>query len=200
MFTGIIESIGEVAAVHLHGGNCELTIHSALASELRVDQSVAHNGVCLTVVDIFSNPVLMTTTGYRVTAVRETLERSTLGSLKKGDKVNLERCVRLGDRLDGHLVQGHVDATARCVEVEDRHGSWQFTFELPAEDRLLVEKGSICINGVSLTIASLGPATFGVAIIPYTFEHTTFHALRAGDRVNLEFDILGKYVARMLAR
>jgi len=199
MFTGIIEQLGRVVAVEDHGTNRDLTISAAMTPELRVDQSVAHNGVCLTVVEV--NPDQQVESGsYRVTAILETLQRSNLGALKPGDPVNLERCLRIGDRLDGHMVQGHVDTVTECLSVEEVDGSWTYTFRLPQPAELLVHKGSICINGVSLTIAQLDEDRFGVAIIPYTHAHTTFHALRAGDTVNIEFDVLGKYVQRMMAR
>ncbi|MBK6474131.1 MAG: riboflavin synthase [Flavobacteriales bacterium] len=191
MFTGIVEALGEVVGVTTTGSNRDLLIRASIATELKVDQSVSHNGVCLTVVEINGDT-------YSVTAVLETLERSNLGALKVGDAVGLERCLRIGDRLDGHMVQGHVDTTVKCVGVEDLNGSWTFTFTLPEQSHLLVEKGSVCLNGVSLTIAELTNSSFSVAIIPYTFEHTTFKALRTGARVNVEFDVLGKYVQRML--
>lgn len=193
MFTGIIEEVGEVLDVRATGTNRELWVRASMSAELRVDQSVAHNGVCLTVVE-------RTDDRFRVTAVEETLQRSTLGELKPGDRVNLERSLRIGDRLDGHMVQGHVDTVAECTGVQERHGSWWFTFRLPQEKHLLVPKGSVCLNGVSLTIADLGPDGFSVTIIPYTFAHTTFGGLRKGDRVNVEFDVLGKYVERMVGR
>lgn len=193
MFTGIIEEVGEVVSVEDSGTNRTFSIRARFAQELRVDQSVSHNGVCLTVVAIHGDR-------FDVTAVKETLERSNLGSLRIGDGVNLERCLRIGDRLDGHMVQGHVDRVVECLSVHDEAGSWTFTFRLPEEKHLLVQKGSICLNGVSLTIASLSEASFSVAIIPYTFDHTTFRSLKAGALVNVEFDVLGKYVARMLAR
>lgn len=191
MFTGIVEALGEVVGVTVHGTNRDLVIRASIATELKVDQSISHNGVCLTVVEINGET-------YTVTAVLETLERSNLGALKVGDAVGLERCLRIGDRLDGHMVQGHVDTTAKCVGVEDMNGSWIFTFALPEQSDLLVEKGSVCLNGVSLTIAELTDSSFSVAIIPYTFEHTTFKYLRSGQLVNVEFDVLGKYVQRML--
>ena len=191
MFTGIVEALGEVVAVRDHGTNRTFTIRAAMAGELKVDQSVAHDGVCLTVVAVQEDR-------YEVTAVQETLVRTNLGSWAPGSPVGLERCLRIGDRLDGHMVQGHVDTTVRCREVRDLDGSWAFTFDLPAQGELLVEKGSVCLNGVSLTVATLDATGFGVAIIPYTFAHTTFHRLKSGDRVNLEFDVLGKYVQRML--
>jgi riboflavin synthase len=192
MFTGIVEEVGEVVALRDAGSNRTFTVRARMAAELRIDQSVAHNGVCLTVVGLGEGT-------YEVTAVRETLERSSLGSLAVGDGVNLERSLRLGDRLDGHLVQGHVDTVTRCIGVRDEGGSWAFRFDLPDHPQLLVHKGSICINGVSLTIAALDGSSFSVAIIPYTYEHTTFRSLMAGDAVNLEYDVLGKYVQRMLA-
>lgn len=193
MFTGIVEEMGEVAAVREEGTNRVFTVRARMSPELRVDQSVAHQGVCLTIASINNGT-------YEVVAVKETLMRSSLGALRPGDAVNLERSLRLGDRLDGHLVQGHVDTTVECSSVREEGGSWSFAFELPEQKHLLVVKGSICLNGVSLTIASLDEHAFSVAIIPYTFEHTTFRALRVGDRVNVEFDVLGKYVERMLAR
>ena len=210
MFTGIVEEVGTVQDVRRTGGNIDLVIEARMVPELRVDQSVSHNGVCLTVVSTPrpdgsglrptpSELLDMTPGTYRVTAIEETLQRSNLGALKPGDGVNLERCLRIGDRLDGHMVQGHVDTTTACTGVEERDGSWWFTFQLPQEKHLLVHKGSICVNGVSLTIAELTNEGFSVAIIPYTFEHTTFNALKPGMAVNLEFDVLGKYVERMMA-
>lgn len=192
MFTGIVEEVGVVTALHEEGGNRHFTLRARMAPELRVDQSVAHNGVCLTVVAVEGDT-------YTVTAVRETLQRCNLGDLQVGDGVNLERSLRLGDRLDGHLVQGHVDTVTPCLDVREADGSWCFVFALPGQDRLLVPKGSICLDGVSLTIASLDAQTFSVAVIPYTFAHTTFRQLRPGRRVNVEYDVLGKYVQRMLA-
>lgn len=192
MFTGIVEEVGEVVDVRPAGSNREIIVRAGMTSELRIDQSVSHNGVCLTVVELMGDR-------YRVTAVEETLQRSNLGELKVGDGVNLERSLRIGDRLDGHMVQGHVDTTTTCIAVNERDGSWWYTFALPKEKHLLVAKGSVCLNGVSLTIADLTDASFSVAIIPYTFEHTNFRSLKAGDRVNVEFDVLGKYVERMMA-
>ncbi|MGV3638461.1 MAG: riboflavin synthase [Flavobacteriales bacterium] len=193
MFTGIVEAIGEVLAVTNEGSNRTFSIRASIAPELKVDQSVAHEGVCLTVTAVDGDT-------YSVTAVKETLDRTNLGSWVTGTTVNLERCLRLGDRLDGHMVQGHVDTVVRCQGAEDLNGSWSFLFDLPEQASLLVEKGSVCINGVSLTIAVLNERSFGVAIIPYTYVHTTFNRLRAGMLVNIEFDVLGKYVQRMLAR
>lgn len=193
MFTGIVEEVGEVVSVEASGTNVDLVIQARMAPELRIDQSIAHNGVCLTVVKLDPDR-------YTVSAVKETLERSNIGALRAGDGVNLERSLRLGDRLDGHMVQGHVDTTVVCTEVKDLDGSRWFTFDLPGEQHLLVEKGSICINGVSLTIAALTKRTFSVAVIPYTFAHTNFRTLCAGVQVNLEYDVIGKYVQRMLSR
>lgn len=193
MFTGIVEEVGEVVAVADSGSNRTLTIRAGMTPELRVDQSISHNGVCLTVVAVRGDL-------YDVVAVKETLERSNLKMLRVVDGVNLERSLRLGDRLDGHLVQGHVDRVVECSGIQDEGGSWTFTFTLPEEKHLLVHKGSICLNGVSLTVAVLNDHSFSVAIIPYTFEHTTFRSLNKGDLVNVEFDVLGKYVERMLVR
>ncbi|MBK8225664.1 MAG: riboflavin synthase [Flavobacteriales bacterium] len=191
MFTGIVEEIGAIAAVRDEGSNRVLTVKARMAPELQVDQSVSHNGACLTVTRVLGN-------AYEVVAVQETLARTNLGALHVGDAVNLERSLRLGDRLDGHLVQGHVDDVLRCIDVRDENGSWTFRFALPPSKHLLVPKGSICLNGVSLTIAQLNDDGFAVAIIPYTFEHTTFRSLRAGGTVNVEYDVLGKYVERMM--
>jgi riboflavin synthase len=190
MFSGIIEALGTVVALKDEGTNRHFTIVSPFTEELRIDQSVAHNGVCLTVVAIDGDR-------YTVTAVDETLRRTNLGAWKVGDQVNLERCLRLGDRLDGHMVQGHVDTTAECVLAEDLNGSWKYGFRYAhSPEHLTVSKGSISVNGVSLTVVDSAPGYFSVAIIPYTYEHTQFHLLHAGDRVNLEFDIVGKYIAR----
>ncbi|MBK9058578.1 MAG: riboflavin synthase [Flavobacteriales bacterium] len=191
MFTGIVEEVGEVQEVSTTGSNKEFVIKARMAPELRVDQSVSHNGVCLTVVELMEDR-------YRVTAVEETLQRSNLGALQVGDPVNLERCLRIGDRLDGHMVQGHVDTVVTCSAAEERDGSWWFSFSLPEQKELLVEKGSVCLDGVSLTIAALDDRYFSVAVIPYTHEHTTFRTLAVGGRVNVEFDVVGKYVARVL--
>lgn len=195
MFTGIIETTGNIVSVTTNGGNRDFTIESALAGELRVDQSVAHNGVCLTVTSVQNN-------SYTVTAIEETLQRSNLGMLKTGDRVNLERSMPMNGRLDGHLVQGHVDTTAECESVDERDGSWHFTFRYHSYDtgHLTVEKGSVCVNGVSLTVVRSEIGLFSVAIIPYTFEHTNFKDLQKGSWVNIEFDILGKYVAAYLQR
>lgn len=196
MFTGIIEAMGEVRSVQRTGSNVDLIVRAEMAAELRVDQSVAHNGVCLTVVELWPG----SPGSYRVTAVEETLRRTNLGALKPGDRMNLERCLRVGDRLDGHMVQGHVDTVTTCIGVVELDGSWRFDFHLPEPRTLLVHKGSVCINGVSLTVAELNETNFSVAVIPYTFEHTTFAQMQAGHPVNIEFDILGKYVQRSLGR
>lgn len=193
MFTGIIETIGEVAARSKEGSNLHLDIRTAMAQELKIDQSVAHNGVCLTVVAISGDT-------YRVTAIRETLEKTNLGGLQPGDKVNLERAMSATDLLDGHLVQGHVDQTAVISEIREEKGSWVFSFKFEEKPLyLLVDKGSVCVDGVSLTVVKAGKKKFSVAIIPYTYEHTIFHTYRKGDKVNIEFDIIGKYVQRHLA-
>lgn len=188
MFTGIIESMGRVMAVAAEGGNKTFIIDCAFASELKEDQSVAHNGVCLTVTGFRPE-------GYIVSAVEETLLRSNLGLLQAGDEINLERCLPFNGRLDGHLVQGHVDLTGTCAMAEVRDGSWNFGFRYDAgAGHLTVPKGSVAVNGVSLTVVDSQPGYFSVTIIPYTFEHTNFRNLRTGDTVNLEFDIIGKYV------
>lgn len=192
MFTGIIETIGKVVDLKKHEGNLDLVIASSFSKELKIDQSVAHNGVCLTVVD-------MNVAGWhRVTAIEETLKKTNLGSLQIGDIVNLERCMKMDGRLDGHIVQGHVDQTGECLAVTEEDGSWLFTFRYkPTKNNLVVEKGSICINGISLTAFNAVADLFTVAIIPYTYEHTNIHEVKVGSIVNLEFDIIGKYVARM---
>ncbi|HOY21306.1 MAG TPA: riboflavin synthase [Haliscomenobacter sp.] len=190
MFTGIIESLGEVQSIRQEGSNVHFSIASSISPELKIDQSVSHNGVCLTVVGIEGNV-------HVVTAVEETLKRSNLGQWQLGSLVNLERAMLSNGRLDGHIVQGHVDGTGRCIQVEDRDGSWNFHFQYtPSEEHLLVDKGSVCINGVSLTVVSPIEDEFSVAIIPYTYAHTTFQSIREGDLVNLEFDVIGKYIAR----
>jgi riboflavin synthase len=193
MFTGIIENLATVAKVERTGGNLELYLESTLARELKIDQSVAHNGVCLTVVELFGDRT------YRVTAIDETLKKTTIGLLEEGMKVNVERCMALGARLDGHIVQGHVDQRGRCTAIVEQDGSWIFTFEYdPTLGNVTVEKGSITVNGTSLTVVDSTEGGFSVAIIPYTYDHTIFHTLKVGDEVNLEFDVIGKYVARMM--
>lgn len=198
MFTGIIEALGEVKKMRQEGSNIHFTIASDVSSQLKIDQSVSHNGVCLTVVALGEGT-------HTVTAIDETLQRSNLGGLRAGDFINLERAMQANARLDGHMVQGHVDATGVCTEVETLDGSWVYHFEYPFQpDYLLVDKGSISVNGVSLTVVKpagegSGVARFSVAIIPYTFEHTNFNQIKPGSRVNLEFDVIGKYVARYLS-
>lgn len=193
MFTGIIETTGIVKNLEKEGSNVHLTIQSPISGELKIDQSLAHNGVCLTVVAVKEDR-------HVVTAVEETLLRSNLGDLEVGDLINLERAMRSDGRLDGHIVQGHVDTTAVCTGVDEREGSWYFHFKYqPSEEHLLVDKGSICVDGVSLTVVSPVDETFQVAIIPYTWEHTNFKNIKEGDKVNLEFDIIGKYIARYAA-
>lgn len=192
MFTGIIETVAEVTAIRDEGTNRHFKIKSALTRELKVDQSVSHNGVCLTVVSLEGD-------AYWVTAVQETLQKSNLSSLKEGSKVNLERCMLNNGRFDGHIVQGHVDQTGVVKSIEEVGGSWLFHFEYDADyGNVTVEKGSIAVNGVSLTCFNATANSFTIAIIPYTYEHTSFHQLKAGDVVNLEFDIIGKYVKRLL--
>ena len=191
MFTGIIETLGWVSGLEQEGTNLHITISSDISAELKIDQSVAHNGVCLTVVRQSGN-------SHVVTAIRETLIKSNLSCLQVGDSVNLERCMPMNGRLDGHIVQGHVDQTAICTEVMVFDGSWQYTFEYDAlPGNVTVEKGSVCVNGISLTVVNSGENSFSVAIIPYTYEHTTMQHVQEGTLVNLEFDIIGKYVARL---
>jgi len=193
MFTGIIENLAKVAKVEKSQSNLELYIESTLAGELTVDQSVAHNGVCLTVVEIFGDRT------YRVTAIEETIDKTNLGDLTQGDSINLERCMTLGARLDGHIVQGHVDQIGICENIQEKDGSWIYTFSYdPSMENVTVEKGSITVNGTSLTVVNSSKGMFSVAIIPYTYENTVFNTLSKGDRVNLEFDVIGKYVARMM--
>lgn len=192
MFTGIIEAIGEINSLVREGENLHIDVLSPFTSELKIDQSVAHNGVCLTVVDIKKDV-------YRVTAIKETLEKTNLGALQIGSIVNLERAMKLGDRLDGHLVQGHVDQTAVCKNIEKVDGSWYITFEYDAsQGNITIEKGSITINGVSLTVVNSGETSFSVAIIPFTYEHTNFNSLNVGSVVNLEFDVIGKYLKKLM--
>lgn len=192
MFTGIIESLGQVKAIQKEGTNYHFTIASSISSELQIDQSVAHNGVCLTVVSLDENT-------HTVTAILETMNKTNLGQLKVGDEVNLERAMLANARLDGHIVQGHVDGTGKCLSVEEVDGSWYYRFSYQGTgEHLLVDKGSVCVNGVSLTVVDPTDSEFSIAIIPYTYEHTTFHALEPGSKINLEFDIIGKYVARMV--
>ena len=192
MFTGIIETLGEVKNIVQEETNIHFTIQSALSHELKIDQSVAHNGVCLTVVALNENT-------HTVTAIQETLNKTALGNLKIGSKVNIERCMQMNARLDGHIVQGHVDQTATCILVNELNGSWEYRFNYDATlGNVTVEKGSVCVNGISLTVVNSTKDEFSVFIIPYTFEHTNLHEVKVGDTVNLEFDIIGKYVARLM--
>ena len=190
MFTGIIESLGKITNVKADRGNIDFTIESEISKELKIDQSVSHNGVCLTVTDKSNNT-------HTVTAVKETLDKSSLRNFSVDDLINLERAMKLGERLDGHLVQGHVDGVAKCISVYVNDGSWIYQFEFDVKNEmLLIEKGSICINGVSLTVFDIVKNTFKVTIIPYTYENTSFKKLKEGDMVNIEFDMIGKYLAR----
>jgi len=194
MFTGIIETLGKITDLQQDQGNLHITVESAISHELKIDQSVAHNGVCLTVVALADGL-------HVVTAIEETLNKTNLAHLKVGNPVNLERCMQMNARLDGHIVQGHVDQTAVCTAFKELDGSWEYTFEYDsATGNVTVEKGSICVNGISLTIVNSKANSFSVAIIPYTFEHTNLHSVREGSTVNLEFDIIGKYVARLMQR
>ncbi|CAN5501965.1 riboflavin synthase [soil metagenome] len=194
MFSGIIEGLGEVIAIRKEQGNLHITVKSPFTNELKIDQSISHNGVCLTVIDIQKD-------NYTVTAIDETIQKTNIGLLNVNDKVNLERCLKVGDRLDGHIVQGHVDQRAVCTNMEETNGSWMFTFEYDAsKNNVTVEKGSVCVNGVSLTVVNSQNNTFSVCIIPYTFEHTNFQTIKPGSIVNIEFDILGKYIAKLLPK
>jgi riboflavin synthase len=194
MFTGIIEELGIVAQLENEGDNLHITIEADMAKELQVDQSVSHNGVCLTVVK-------QSESSYTVTAIQETLDKSNFGEFEVGDQVNLERAMILNERLDGHIVQGHVDQTAICTSVDEKDGSWMYSFSYnSSEGNVTVEKGSVCVNGVSLTVVNSELTGFDVAIIPFTHEHTNFNQIEAGTKVNLEFDIIGKYVARWMQR
>jgi riboflavin synthase len=193
MFTGIIETLGAIQDLQKDNDNLHITVASSITNELKIDQSVAHNGVCLTVVAINGNQ-------YTVTAIRETLEKTNLGDWKVGSIVNLERAMKLGDRLDGHIVQGHVDQTGICIDIKEANGSWYYTFEYnPELNNLTIEKGSITINGVSLTVVNSKKNEFSVAIIPYTYEHTNFKTFEIGTKINLEFDVIGKYVSKLYA-
>lgn len=190
MFTGIIETIGKIEKIEAEGSNVHFTISTPLSQQLHIDQSVAHNGVCLTIVEVGDGQ-------YKVTAIEETLQRSNLGHLRAGDHVNLERAMQLGARLDGHMVQGHVDGIGTCLQIIDLNGSWLYRFRYtPGPEHILVDKGSVCVNGTSLTVVNPVNDTFEVAIIPYTYEHTVFRFLKPCDKVNLEFDIIGKYIAK----
>lgn len=192
MFTGIIETIGTVTDLRKELGNLHISISSVISDDLKIDQSVAHNGVCLTVIEL--KPGVHT-----VTAIAETLSKTNLGQLKTGDLINLERCMQMNGRLDGHIVQGHADQTAQCTKLLEKEGSWEYTFEYDgAAGNITVEKGSICVNGISLTVFNSQVNTFSVAIIPYTYEHTNLRNVIEGSIVNLEFDIIGKYVSRLI--
>jgi riboflavin synthase len=192
MFTGIIETLGKVTELKSKDGNLHITVQSSISHELKIDQSVSHNGICLTVVAVNNNT-------HWVTAIDETLRKTNLGLLKEGDEVNLERCTVAGGRLDGHIVQGHVDQTGECIAVEEQNGSRIYTFRYkPSRQNLVVEKGSICVNGISLTAFNAKDDLFTVAVIPYTLEHTNIKSIKPGSLVNLEFDIIGKYVARIM--
>ncbi len=194
MFTGIVEATAKVHEIREEGTNITFTFESMIASELKIDQSLAHNGVCLTVIACSEKH-------YSVTAIEETLKKTNLGGLKKGDIVNLERCMSANGRFDGHIVQGHVDQVGKCTRIEDKNGSWDISFEYdPATNNITVEKGSVCVNGVSLTVVNSTDNGFSVSIIPYTWEHTNFHQLKVGSTVNLEFDILGKYMQKILRK
>mgnify|MGYP006163711213 CR=1 FL=1 len=191
MFTGIIETLGIIKDIQKEGDNLHITIASSITNELKIDQSVAHNGVCLTVVAISGDE-------YTVTAIKETILKTNLAEWKVGNIVNLERAMKLGDRLDGHIVQGHVDQTGECISIEEANGSWYFTFKYDRKlNNITIEKGSITINGVSLTVLNSKVDEFSVAIIPYTFEHTNFKDFTIGTKINLEFDVIGKYVSRL---
>jgi riboflavin synthase len=190
MFTGIIESLGKITNINMSQGNVDFTVKSSISKDLKIDQSVSHNGVCLTVIDLKNDT-------HTVTAVKETLDKSSLNNFNVGDHVNLERAMKLGERLDGHMVQGHVDGVAKCVESKLNDGSWIYVFEFDKKNQhLLIEKGSVCINGVSLTVFDIDDNRFSVTIIPYTYENTSFKELKSGDVVNMEYDMIGKYLSR----
>ncbi len=192
MFTGIVEALGEVKVIEKEGENVHFTLSCPFTNELKIDQSLAHNGCCLTVISIENDQ-------YTVTAIQETLRKTNLGDWQVGTKVNIERCMQMNGRLDGHIVQGHVDTTGTCVRKEDEDGSWKFTVRYESDD-VTVEKGSITVNGTSLTVVDSKANEFSVCIIPYTYEFTNFHQLEVGDKVNLEFDIIGKYVAKLIGK
>lgn len=192
MFTGIIEALGEVIEIKKEGTNIHFTIQSNLSKGLKIDQSLAHNGVCLTV-------VAQDEKAHRVTVINETIKKTNLGSWVVGSKVNLERCMQINDRLNGHMVQGHVDQIADCIKIEEKGGSWEYCFKYDAQyGNITVEKGSVCVNGISLTVVNSQVGQFSVFVIPYTYQNTNMHNLKAGDTVNLEFDIIGKYVAKLI--
>ena len=192
MFTGIIETLGIITAIEREEHNLTFSVRSSISAELKIDQSVSHNGVCITVIEVQGDI-------HKVTAIDETIQKTNFKNLNIGDAINLERCLKIGDRLDGHMVQGHIDQTAICTNWEDAGGSWLFSFDYdPAEKNITVEKGSIAVNGVSLTVVNSERNSFTVAIIPYTYEHTVFKNIKKGDVVNLEFDIIGKYISRLV--
>jgi riboflavin synthase len=193
MFTGIIETLGTVQEIKKDKDNVHITIASSITDELQIDQSVAHNGICMTVVAINKNQ-------YTVTAIGETVKKTNISHWEVGDNINLERAMKLGDRLDGHIVQGHVDQIGNCITAKETNGSWYYTFEYDESlENITIEKGSITVNGVSLTVVDSGKNNFSVAIIPYTFEHTNFNSFKEGTKVNLEFDVIGKYVSKLYA-
>ena len=191
MFTGIIENLSEIKQIKKEGDNLSISLFSKITNELKIDQSLSHNGVCLTIVDIVDNI-------YTVTAIKETILKSSIKDWRIGDVINIERAMKLGDRLDGHMVQGHVDQTAECTKISEENGSWYFYFEYQKSNNLTIEKGSISINGVSLTIVESMKNGFSVAIIPYTFENTNFKNIKIGDLVNIEFDMIGKYIHKII--
>jgi len=192
MFTGIIENLAKIDSIKKNKKNLDITLSSSLTSEFKIDQSISHNGICLTVVNINESH-------YTVTAIEETINKTTISKWRVGDVVNLERAMKIGGRLDGHMIQGHVDQIGQCTHVETMDGSWEYTIQYEKSENITVEKGSIAINGVSLTVIDSRPNQFKVAIIPYTFEHTSFNKLKKNDYVNLEFDILGKYLSKMIS-
>ena len=193
MFTGIIETIAVISKIEKKQGNLNITLKSSLTTTFKIDQSISHNGICLTVVLIKNNE-------YVVTAIEETIQKSSIGSWRAGDLINIERAMKIGDRLDGHMIQGHVDQIGKCSKIIQKNGSWVFTIQYAKSNNVTVEKGSIAINGISLTVVNSNESDFSVAIIPYTYEHTNFKNLNTGDSVNLEFDILGKYIVKMLSK
>ena len=191
MFTGIIESLSEIKEIKKEGDNLSISFNSSISSELKIDQSISHNGICLTIVDIVDSI-------YTVTAIKETIIKSSIKDWRVGDLINIERAMKLGDRLDGHMVQGHVDQTAVCTKISEENGSWYFDFKYEKSENLTIEKGSIAINGVSLTVVNSSINSFSVAIIPYTYNYTNFKNLKPGDLVNIEFDMVGKYISKII--
>ena len=191
MFTGIIESLSEIKGIKKEGDNLSISFNSSISSELKIDQSISHNGICLTIVDIVDSI-------YTVTAIKETIIKSSIKDWVVGDLINIERAMKLGDRLDGHMVQGHVDQTAVCTKISEENGSWYFDFKYEKSENLTIEKGSIAINGVSLTVVNSSINSFSVAIIPYTYNYTNFKSLKPGDLVNIEFDMIGKYISKII--